>query len=505
MRWDALRLGWLWQRQGCRGGLFLAVYASLVALVVAGGGGALWSSIFMLLPVVAVLLIGYRAVFPSAGMAVVTGGALLIVKAFIGIGEISHAALLAWGIYSAVTVGAAVGLYFLGRQLVQARAREAEVEQRMKAADEAWEKQLERRVHQLERPLRYLSVVQAAVEGAEGVKGDLDSVAWEIVGVLEAHFEVLQVALFVRDVGGKWMVLRAASGDRGKRLLQERYRVRVGQMGRVGYVARFGKLWLVERRREAREVWNILDRPDARSAVTLPLRLGGEIIGVLDMQSAEEGAFAEADKPLLRVLAAYVAAVIGYAWAREMSGTSGMAEDEAERDRWLALLRADLELGYLSDARGIRPVVGEWLSVMDEARRRGEVLYVEEEGAPTVLIPVIGREGTLGVIRLRKPQGAEAWTEEEVELVRALTDQMSQALEGAWLYRQSQQLAAQERLVSEVTARIRETLMVDTVLETAAREMRRVLDLEEAEVRIGVWKMEEAGGAVPGVAGAGHE
>jgi len=50
---------------------------------------------------------------------------------------------------------------------------------------------------------------------------------------------------------------------------------------------------------------------------------------------------------------------------------------------------------------------------------------------------------------------------------------------------ETQRRAAHERLTGEVTARVRETLDVDTVLQTAAREMREALGLEEVEVRMG--------------------
>lgn len=46
--------------------------------------------------------------------------------------------------------------------------------------------------------------------------------------------------------------------------------------------------------------------------------------------------------------------------------------------------------------------------------------------------------------------------------------------------------AARERLTGQVTARMRETLHVDAVLQTTVREMRAVLGLAEAEVHMEV-------------------
>ena len=80
-----------------------------------------------------------------------------------------------------------------------------------------------------------------------------------------------------------------------------------------------------------------------------------------------------------------------------------------------------------------------------------------------------------------KPQGAE-WTQDEIVLLQTMTEQLGVALESARLYADTQRRAAQERLIGEVAARIRQTLDVDTVLQTAVQEMRQALDFAEVEV-----------------------
>jgi GAF domain-containing protein len=69
-------------------------------------------------------------------------------------------------------------------------------------------------------------------------------------------------------------------------------------------------------------------------------------------------------------------------------------------------------------------------------------------------------------------------------LLEGLAEQMGQALESARLYQDTQRRAARERMVSEITARMRETLDVDTVLRTAIREMGTALGIPRVEVRM---------------------
>ena len=49
---------------------------------------------------------------------------------------------------------------------------------------------------------------------------------------------------------------------------------------------------------------------------------------------------------------------------------------------------------------------------------------------------------------------------------------------------ETRQRAERERLTGEITARMRETLDVDTVLQTAVREMRQVLGLHDITIRL---------------------
>ena len=66
-----------------------------------------------------------------------------------------------------------------------------------------------------------------------------------------------------------------------------------------------------------------------------------------------------------------------------------------------------------------------------------------------------------------------------------VTCRISQALESARLYQESQVRAASEELVGSITSHMRATLDIDTVLQTAVREIRQALNLEEVSVQLG--------------------
>jgi GAF domain-containing protein len=71
-----------------------------------------------------------------------------------------------------------------------------------------------------------------------------------------------------------------------------------------------------------------------------------------------------------------------------------------------------------------------------------------------------------------------------------LTEQLGVALDSARLYQDTQRRAVQERLVGEVTARMRETLDMETVLKTAAQEIGQKLGLHDIAIQL---RMRERG------------
>jgi GAF domain-containing protein len=99
-------------------------------------------------------------------------------------------------------------------------------------------------------------------------------------------------------------------------------------------------------------------------------------------------------------------------------------------------------------------------------------------------IPIVVRGRAIGVIDAKKPDGA-AWTADEVELMTNLAEQLNVALDSARLYQETQRRESEQRLIGEVTAEMRRTLDVDSMLQAAIREIGDALNLARVEVRMG--------------------
>ena len=236
--------------------------------------------------------------------------------------------------------------------------------------------------------------------------------------------------------------------------------------------------------------------PETRSEAALPLRSRGRVLGALTVQHTELNAFDETALAALQAMADQVAVAMDNARLFAESQAALEAERRAygdvSRRAWMELVRSQAGLGYVCDREGaLSGAPASWQPAMVEASQTGRPVIDPGEGGrdldgSTLALPVKIGEQVEGAMRLRKPQGARSWTPDEIRLIEALAGQLVTALESARLYRDTQRRAAQERLVGEVTARMRQTLDVNTVLDTAVDEIATVLGLEALDLQVGM-------------------
>jgi GAF domain-containing protein len=231
------------------------------------------------------------------------------------------------------------------------------------------------------------------------------------------------------------------------------------------------------------------DLPETRSEAALPLRARGEVIGALDVQSTESGAFTEEDVAALQTLADQVAVAISNArlfqQVQESLAAERRAYGELSLEGWRELIHAQPALEQRYDPLGLLPADGRWRPEMRQAVREGQPVVGRDGAAATMAIPLKVRERVIGVLDAQKPAGSGDWTPEEAELLRTLVEQLGVALDSARLYQDMQRRAYEDRLVGEITARMRQTLDADTVLQTAIREIGQALGIAKVEIRLG--------------------
>jgi PAS domain S-box-containing protein len=350
---------------------------------------------------------------------------------------------------------------------------------------------------QAEEALRRHAVqLQTAAEVARDAAGvrQLEDLLNRAVDLIRERFGFYHAGLFlVEEQGGaRYAVLRAAAGESGQRMLDRGHRLKVGEEGIVGYVTGTGDPRISLDVGEDAVHFDNPDLPETRSEMALPLRMRGEIIGALDVQSKLGAAFDVEDVTILQTMADQLAVAIDNARLLEDMEQSVQQLEAAyrkyTRDSWQQVTRRDGHpSGYRYRLTGVEPVA-EQQPEAQRAWQAGVTSFDSERGdggQEAVLgaaVPIKLRDQMIGVLDLRSedvPISAET-----IALVEEVAHRLAPIMEATRLYEDAQRRAARDRLLRDVTLRMRETLDLETLLRTAVDEARRALGLPEMVVRL---------------------
>lgn len=341
----------------------------------------------------------------------------------------------------------------------------------------------ERRVLERTRDLEQRSAqFQAAAEVGQvaATIRDPGELMEQVVRLISDRFDFYHVGIFLIDETGQQAVLQAANSEGGQRMLARGHRLAVGQQGIVGYVTSYGQSRIALDVGEDAVYFDNPDLPETRSEMALPLTAGGNLLGALDIQSIKPGAFTRDDAAVMQVLADLIASSIENARlltrSREALETTSRAFGELSRQGWLERLESASILGFRSLEKGVLPLEG--ISAAD-GDGKGDSVDLETN---TLSLPIQVRDTVIGYLDTYKPIERGAWSSEEQALVTTLVDQIGLALESARLYETSQLQAQRERLVTDMSARLQQSLDVDAVLRTAAQEIRQTLGFQEVRI-----------------------
>jgi GAF domain-containing protein/HAMP domain-containing protein len=357
--------------------------------------------------------------------------------------------------------------------------------QQLEARVQERTRELERRSLQVQvaaEVARDATQVVAAVEGA-----DLDQLLRSAVQLIRDRFGFYHAGIFLMDEAGEYAVLRAATGDAGQAMLERGHKLKAGETGIVGYATGQGQPRVSLDVSTDPNYYNNPLLPETQSEMALPLRVGERVIGALDVQSRTANAFDEDDVTILQVLADQLA--VAFENTRLLQEVQTNLEEleqlysQYSDQAWKEIRETSSTIGYLYERGNLRPLhASEAALKQDPANGNGHEKNSVNSQQP-YSIPLQIRDTVIGSLDVWP--GENGLSGDEVALLDAASSRISQAMESARLYQETQRQARQEQILGEVTTRIRETLNIDTVLQTAVIEMQRRLNLAQVEIRIG--------------------
>jgi len=296
--------------------------------------------------------------------------------------------------------------------------------------------------------------------------------------LINENFGYYHIGIFLLDEHKEYAVLTATNSEGGLRMIENGHQLKINEASIVGYTTLNARARIALDVGEDAVYFDNPELPGTRSEMALPLVVGGQILGALDVQSTESQAFSEEDIATLQILAEQLAVAIQnvnlFNETEKALEAARTVYGEISREAWSKILRNQPRIGYLATPPGTVQMHSETLEPnLAKAFETGNVVLAGDN--LTISIPIKVRGQSIGAIRLKKSEIAEAWTQDETNLALALSDQLSGALESARLYRESQQRAARESLVSDISARISAASHTDAILRETVQELGQTL------------------------------
>jgi GAF domain-containing protein/HAMP domain-containing protein len=297
---------------------------------------------------------------------------------------------------------------------------------------------------------------------------DLASLLDIVVRLVSDRFGFYHTGVFLINETGDEAVLQAASSEGGLRMIQNGYSIEVGSLGIVGYAISQKKPRIVFDVGTDAVLLNNPDLPMTRSEAALPLVVRHKVLGVLDMHSDKPQAFNAEDIDVLQTLADQIAVAIENARLLDESQAAVMQLQILTADRtgeaWSQELKKEGHV-FTFTPLGLR----------------AEKVASKDNNTLNTAITLRGHK--IGNISISRKEDA-AWNKTDEDFVLEVANQIGLAIDNIRLLEEATQRAKQEQIVGKLATRFGQSLDLDTLLQTAARELGQLPDVEEASVFI---------------------
>jgi GAF domain-containing protein/DNA-binding LacI/PurR family transcriptional regulator/two-component sensor histidine kinase len=196
---------------------------------------------------------------------------------------------------------------------VQVKERTAELEREISEREQIEAEEKRRSIH-----------LQMATEVSRAASSilDMDELVQQVVDLVRERLGLYYVGLFLVDQTGEWVrdgaadaepgdwvVLRSGTGEAGRQMVEQGYRLEIDDSSAVGWcIANRQAKLLVDHDADSEPGSPLL--PEARSELALPLISRGRATGAITIQSSEETAFSEEDIVVLQTMADQLANAI---------------------------------------------------------------------------------------------------------------------------------------------------------------------------------------------------
>lgn len=386
------------------------------------------------------------------------------------------ASLIDWGAYLANFTVIGIMLVTAANLLKRAYAGSAQQMQSayrsLSAERQAIEKEIQERSRELELNTYQLRAATSTARSIAETQ-DITSLLAKAADLIAERFEYYHVGVFILDEQRRTAYLQASSSEMGKNLTGQAFRIDADRRNPLTRVIE-NRQAIIFSGADKNTLSQDVNFPLTRSRMTIPLAVRGSLIGILDIHSDQPFAFKQEDAEILQTLADLTA--ISFDNVRLLEETRSLLSQletgsAFQTQKTWSKFTSRQKNAYLYTPAGVRPVFSRISSDKDR------------EGSS---IPIMLQGQKIGRIKLKRKGSSGQWSERELDLIEKIATQVALALENSRLVDEAQKNAHRNQMIANFSTFVRETLDVESVVLSAATELRKVFELKEAEVLIGL-------------------
>ncbi len=488
----AYTLGCYWlmlKRRLALAGFLICVFlwgATLGIALTRNGSESLMISLYTLVIILAGLLLGSRASFFFSILGVVS----LISIYFLETTGLRTMPAPAFLVLQKMAVSAVVfilsGLLFhhltqnKNHALQTGQQREAALEKaysELKASQTILEQRLESRTTQLHASMTIGQTISHLLPP--------DELGQQFIQKFSTLFAYDFAGLYLLDETGRWANLKYSHPETALFGQGETPRFDLTQSNAITYALRSQKAYVSTDFSKASEFYTPLKSTGLRTEITLPLHTRGKLVGVLNLQAYQPIHLTSQEIENLLNIANQIASALEN--TRLFYDTQKQLEESSRLNKfylqttWRALLTEETP-AYQFSTGEINEIPQPDETVLETAQQTRKIQLSQEDEQSKLIAPIMFQDQVLGALQLSAPN--RVWTAEEKTLIETVLNQTALSLENTRLIVETRSRAEQEKMIGEISNRMRETLDLETILQTTAQNIQKAFNLAEVEVRL---------------------